>query len=60
MPSDPSFIAILNYLIDVFLRQGLSAPLEAFLLPPLQLRCGYDSGMGSAFVKSMANTIVMD
>jgi len=34
---DPSFIAILNYLIDVFLVKSLKKPLESFPFPPIHL-----------------------
>ncbi|WP_417558252.1 hypothetical protein [Mesoflavibacter zeaxanthinifaciens] len=34
---DPSFIAILNYLIEVFLVKSLKKPLESFPFPPVHL-----------------------
>lgn len=37
LTTDPAFIAILNYLIEVFLEDGLRRPVEQFPFPPLHL-----------------------
>lgn len=37
LPSDPAFVAILNYLIEVFLKDGLKKPLTKFPVPPLNI-----------------------
>ena len=38
LPSnDPSFVALLNYIIEVFLMKSLKKPLETFPFPPIHL-----------------------
>ena len=55
--TDPSFVALLNYLIEVFLKKALAEPLEEFPFPPLNLVVDTDVNLYLRGVTTWGNTL---
>jgi len=58
LPStDPAFIAILNYLIDVFLKRALQKPLESFPFPAINLVLNTSVNLYMRSLSTWGNTL---
>lgn len=57
LSSEPAFVAILNYLIEVFLQDGLKRPVERFPIPPLNLLPGTDVNLYMRGLQVDGNTL---